>query len=104
LGEQVEIQTRAKGDKSLQLDITSAWLATEDWALAAYEIPDISQGTTTIDISKLRQTFTTEDVEDIRRHLGETYRWYIAEGCALTLNRTPVKPIAFDGWAYPPGF
>lgn len=104
LGEHVEIQTRAKGDKSLQLDITSAWLATEDWALAAYEIPDIPQGTTTIDISKLRQSFTTDDVEEIRRHLGETYKWYIAEGCALTLNRTPVTPIAFDGWAYPPGF
>lgn len=104
LGEQVEIRTRAKGDKSLQLDITSDWLATEDWDLAAYEIPDIPQGTTTIEISKLRQSFSDEDAEEMRAHLGEAYRWFIAEGCEITLNKKPVEPIAFDAWAYPPGF
>lgn len=104
LGEHVEIKTRAKGDKSLQLDITNDWLATEDWELAAYEIPDITAGSTTIDISKLRQAFTAEDVEDIRQHLGETYKWFIEEGCSIVLNRVDVKPLGFDAWAYPSGF
>ena len=104
LGELVEIRTRAKGDRSLQLDVTSDWLATEDWSLAAYEIPDIKQGTTSIEVSKLRQTFTSEDIEEIRTHLSETYMWYIKQGCTITLNKKPIKPSAFEAWAYPPGF
>lgn len=104
LGEHVEIRTRAKGDKSLQLDITSDWLATEDWELAAYEISDIPQGTTSIEIAKLRQSFTDEDVEEMRAHLGETYKWFIAEGCEITLNSKLIHAMAFDAWAYPPDF
>ena len=104
LGEQVEIRTRAKGDKSLQLDITAAWLATEDWDLAPYEIPDIVAGTTTVDISKLRKTFNESDVDRIRKHLGETYQWFLKQGCRIDLNGSPVSPVSFDHWAYPPDF
>lgn len=104
LGERVEIRTRAKGEKSLQLDITSAWLETEDWSLAAYEIPDIEAETTTVEITKLRQTFDEDDVEEIRTHLGETYKWYIDQGCEISLNAVPVVPVSYDAWAYPTGF
>jgi hypothetical protein len=104
LGEHVEIKTRAKGQKSLQLDITSDWLATEDWQLAAYEIPAIAEGTTSIDISKLRQTFDAAAIEEIRSDLGETYQWFIRQGCVITLNKKPVVPISYDSWSYPPAF
>jgi hypothetical protein len=104
LGERVEIRTRAKGDKSLQLDITNDWLAHEDWELTSYEIPDIAVGTTTVDISQLRQPFTERDVEDIRSRLGEIYEWFIGEGCEIRLNGKLIVASNFDGWAYPPDF
>jgi hypothetical protein len=104
LGEHVEIRTRAKRGMSLQLDITNDWLATEDWGIAAYEIPDIEQGTTTVDISRLRQPFSEGDVEEIRQHLAETYQWFISEGCVITLNKDPVAPRGFKNWSYPPEY
>lgn len=104
LGEHVEIRTRAKGGKSFQLDITNEWLASEDWDLEAYEIADLPVGTTTVDISKLRQSFDDEEVDRIRQHLAETYSWFIQAGCNLFLNKKPVKPKEFDAWAYPPEF
>ena len=104
LGEHVEIKTRYKNEKSFQLDITNDWLMSEEWELGAFEIPDIDSGTTTVDISKLRQSFTEEDVEGIRANLGETYHWFIEQGCTIVLNGTPVKGASFDSWAYPPGY
>lgn len=104
LGELVEIKTRSKGSKSVQINIDSEWLASDDWTLAAYEIPSIGVGTTVVDISKLRRSFTEEDVEEISVHLRETYSWFIENGCELLLNNTVLDGIHFDQWAYPPNF
>lgn len=104
LGEHVEIRTRYKKEASFQLDITNDWLLSEDWELAAFEIPDISPGTTSVDIARLRQTFDEEDVEHIRTHIGETYEWFISEGCTIRLNGDRIEGVAFDSWAYPPSY
>ena len=105
LGERVEIRTRYRHEKSLQIDLTSEWLSEPgEWKLPVYEVPDLVPGCTVVDVSKLRQTFDKEDVEIVRTHLGETYAWYINNGCDIRLNGTSVQPTFFDQWAYPPGF
>jgi Histidine kinase-, DNA gyrase B-, and HSP90-like ATPase len=105
LGERVEIKTRYKKEKSLQIDLTSEWLTEPgEWKLPVYEVPDLSPGCTIVDISKLRQSFDEDEVEVVREHLSETYNWFIRNGCTIRLNGTPVKPVSFDSWAYPPGF
>ena len=105
LGELVEIRTRHKKEKSIEVDITNEWLRDAgDWNLEICEIPDIDPSTTTVDISKVRQSFDEEDVEGIRQHLGETYSWFINEGSCLKLNGQQVEPITFDAWAYPPDY
>ena len=102
LGELVEIKTRRRGSKSLQLDINNEWLSSDDWHLAAYEIPQIALGTTVVEISKLRQSFDANDVEAIRAGLGETYSWFLCQGCQLFLNAEAILPLTFDtAWAYP---
>lgn len=104
LGELVEIRTRHKKEKSLQIDIGKDWLANDDWHLAAYEIPEIDPGTTTVSISQLRQQLTQEDIHRIRIHLAETYGWFIDQGCEILLNQVSVGAVSFDTWAYPPTF
>jgi hypothetical protein len=105
LGERVEIKTRHKREKSIQIDITSEWLAEQGaWDLPIYEVPDLDPGCTLVDVSKLRQSFTPEDVESVRTHLSETYDWYLRNGCEIRLNGTAVPPTSFEKWAYPPGF
>jgi hypothetical protein len=105
LGERVEIRTRYKRQKSLQIDLTTEWLQEPgEWRLPVYEVPDLVPGCTVVDVSRLRQTFDADDVEVVRTHLGETYGWYILNGCELRLNGDVVAPITFDHWAYPPNF
>src|SRR5206468_3046587 len=104
LGERVEIRTRFAREQSLQVEITSDWLASDDWELEVYRIPELPPGTTTVDIAQVRQGFTKGDVDELREHLGATYSWFIGQGCVLSLNGNPIKPIRFDAWAYPPNY
>jgi hypothetical protein len=104
LGELVEIRTRHNNGKSIQIDLTNDWIESPSWDLDIYEVPEIDPGTTTVDITKVRQGFDTDDVERIRQHLGETYSWFINQGCVIELNGNPILPITFDHWAYPPDY
>lgn len=104
LGELVEIRTRCGKGKSVQIDITNEWIESPNWELDIYEVPEIDPGTTTVDITKVRQGFDQNDVKRIGQHLGETYSWFIKQGCSIQLNGTPISPITFDSWAYPPDY
>ena len=58
LGEHVEIRTRHKKQQTYQLDITKEWLDADDWEMPVYEVPDVSPGTTMVEISYLRKPFS----------------------------------------------
>jgi hypothetical protein len=104
LGEHVVIKTRYKKQQSYQLDITKDWLETGDWEIPAYTIPNITPGTTSVEISHLRKPFSKEDVDSISTHLGETYAWFLGQGCTITINDTPLPAKTFSHWAYPKGY
>jgi len=104
LAEHVTIKTRFQEEESCELNITQAWLETEDWNLPAYTIPDIESGTTQVEMSHLRKSFKSEDVDEIRTHFGETYSWFLRQGCAITVNGVAVVPIDFETWAFPPDY
>ena len=101
LGELVEIRTRHKSEKILQIDLTTEWVESPSWDLDIYEIPDVDPGTTTVDITKVRQSFDQDDVEQMHKHFGETYSWFINEGCEIKLNGKSINAVKFDAWAYP---
>lgn len=104
LGELVEIRTRHKSGKSIQIDLTSEWIESPSWDLEIYEVPEIEPGSTTVDITKVRQGFVDDDVEHFRQHTSETYSWFINQGCVIELNGTPISPTTFEVWAYPPDY
>jgi histidine kinase/DNA gyrase B/HSP90-like ATPase len=104
LGEQVDIRTRFKSGQSLELNITREWLESEDWRLAAYEIPEIERGTTQVEISRLRRPFVSTDIGALRAHFGQTYCWFIRDGCVIEINDVPVDPEDFENWSYPKEF
>ena len=101
LGEHVEIKTRFRGERSLEMDITTEWLKSGGWKLAAYEIPDIERGTTQVDISRLRRPFIATDIGALPVHFGETYSWFIRNGCIIKLNGVDIDPLEFESWGYP---
>ncbi len=104
LAEHVTIKTRYLEEESCELDMTPEWLQTEDWELPAYAIPDVSPGTTQVDMSHLRKSLRQSDIDNLRTHLGETYSWFLNEGCTITVNGVSVAPLSFENWAFPPEY
>ncbi len=104
LGERVEIRTRYKKRQTFQVDLTPEWLASDDWEMPVYQVPNISPGTTRIDVSYLRQTFDDADVSSIRRHIAETYASFLENGCQINVEGTDVGAVRFDMWAFPPSY
>jgi histidine kinase/DNA gyrase B/HSP90-like ATPase len=104
LAEQVTIKTRFQEEETSELNITQAWLQTDDWNLPAYAIPDIEPGTTQVEMSHLRKSLRPENIDYLRTHFGETYDWFLNQGCALNVNGVPVVPVGFETWAFPPNY
>ncbi|BAV33400.1 histidine kinase [Sulfuricaulis limicola] len=105
LAENVVIKTHRKGDSTFQIDVTSDWLESPNWDIPAYEIPSIPAGVTSIDLLALRKTFSDSDVQSLKRHLGETYAWFLKQkDCSISVNGDVIKAIGFETWAYPPSF
>jgi len=104
LGERVEIRTRFRKKQTYQLDLTPEWLASDNWEMPVYEVPDIEPGTTRIDVSHLRQTFTDADAAAMRRHIEETYAAFIEHGCVIEVEGSSTSAVRFDSWAFPPTF
>lgn len=104
LAENVVIKTRFRDEETSELDITPDWVESEGWQLPAYAIPDIEEGTTQVHMSHLRAPLNQINLDELAIHLGETYDWFLREGCVIELNGTPVTPRNFEAWAFPPGF
>jgi hypothetical protein len=105
LAETIVFKTRHRDSKSYQIDITKDWLETDDWDIPHFEIPDIEEGVTIIDLSSLRKSFSEADIEFLREHIGETYEWFLQiDNCNIKVNGVLVQPRAFEAWAYPPEF
>jgi len=104
IGEQVEIKTRHGSRETFQLDVTKDWLEADDWKIASYRVPNIEPNTTRVEISRLRRPFDDADIEALRQHFSETYSWFLEAGCTIEVNGTPLAPLKFDAFAFPPKF
>lgn len=104
LGEHVEIKTRHGKGVTMGIDVTPEWLESPTWQIASYELPDIAQGTTEINVSRLRRPLGQADEEDLRLHLGETYSQFLPAGCTISLNGEQVVARTFETWAFPPDY
>lgn len=104
LGELVEIRTRHKKAKSFRINIDNDWLQDESWEIEYSSTAAIDAGSTIVEISKLRQPFSDLDTDQIRLYLGETYGWFIDQGCKIQVNGVGAVSKSFDIWSYPPDY
>lgn len=103
IAEQVTIKTRHTVGKSFQIDIGAEWLESEDWSLPYYEISEIELGTTQIELTKLRQKITEDDVLDLLAYFGDVYSNFVhATNCNIRINGKLAIGRKFDVWAFPP--
>jgi hypothetical protein len=105
LAQQVKITTRSDSD-TFQVEFDDTWIQhSDDWALPVYKVPNIPQGTTQIELLRLRSVITEEAISGLKLHLGATYAKFLSRGnVTIRINGEPVQPISFDDWAYPPSY
>lgn len=105
LAQDITITTRFKNEKTYQVEFDDNWLKDDDWSLPVYEVDDIPPSTTIIALQKLRLQIN-EDIEArLRDHLGAIYaKFLVDQKVKILLNSTPVEPLTFENWSYPPGY
>ncbi len=105
LAENIKIKTRHRKRTTFQIDIEEDWLESEDWEMPIYDIPNITENTTIVELNSLRVPMLDEDVLELSKHLCETYSQFISEdNFSIKLNGVLLLPIQFDNWAYPPSY
>ena len=105
LAQDVKITTRHGKDKTYLVEFDDEWLQTEDWELPLYEVEEIPEGTTIIELQKLRFNATDEGITQLKEHLETTYARFLTNNQVnIKLGQYQLKPRVFANWAYPPDY
>ncbi|MGC2253924.1 MAG: ATP-binding protein, partial [Candidatus Acidiferrales bacterium] len=102
LAQDVKITTRFSKEKTFQIDFDDNWLNDDDWELPVYEVDQIPEGKTVVELQKLRSLITDEGIAQLKEHLRATYGKFLTnQAVTLTLNGESLSPQFFENWAYP---
>lgn len=105
LAQDVKITTRHGRDTTYQVEFDDDWLQTESWELPVYEVDDITEGTTIIDLQRLRMQITDKALSQLKEHIQSTYARFLTDNqLVIKLNAEQLQPHEFENWAYPPGY
>jgi hypothetical protein len=105
LAQDIKIKTRHSKEQTYQIDFDDAWLGNEDWGLPVYEVDEIGEGRTIVELQRLRVQVTTDSVTKLKDHLSTTYaRFLSSKGVTIKVNGEALSPRFFDNWAYPPRY
>jgi hypothetical protein len=105
LAQDIKIKTRHSNEQTYQIDFDDTWLGNDDWELPVYEIDEIGEGRTIVELQKLRVQVTSEVTVKLRDHLSTTYARFLRNGgVTIRVNGDALSPQFFDNWAYPPRY
>lgn len=105
LAQDISITTRYRGEKTHQVDFDEKWIEDPEWRLPVYQVDDIKNGTTIVELTKLRSVVTDEAIEQLREHLRATYAKFLTNPkISIKLNGEALDPLFFEDWSYPPSF
>jgi len=102
LAQDIRIKTRHAKQKTFQVEFDDDWLADDNWELPVYEVDNIKQGTTEVDLHRLRVQITDEVISLLKNHLSTTYARFLTKNdVTISLNGQALESQFFENWAYP---
>lgn len=105
LSQDITITTRHKRKKTYQVEFDDNWLKSDEWELPVYEVGDISESSTIVELQKLRMKLTEGTYTQLKEHLQVTYARFIRDqNVTIRLNSEELQPLEFENWAYPPDY
>ncbi|RJE82001.1 ATP-binding protein [Paracoccus onubensis] len=102
LGQRVEVSTRYRDQQTFRFTFSDDWLAKDTWEIEVEPVSEIGEGTTNVAISSLRQGFSYQEVDVLKRRLAEIYAMFVGHDCQISVNGDPVGKTEFGLWAFPP--
>ncbi|MXO70288.1 ATP-binding protein [Alteraurantiacibacter buctensis] len=105
LAKDIRIITRIPKSDTYQVEFDDGWLDDEDWELPLFQVAEASEGTTRVELARLRVAIDVEAERLLRSHLSATYaKFLVMPNVVLSLNGEPIEPRFFDQWSYPPDY
>lgn len=105
LSQDIRITTRFGKAKTYSVELDDEWLNNEKWDLPVYEVDQIEENTTVVELHRLRMQITEEAISQLINHLRMTYAKFLLEGnLEIKVNDNYLLPITFEKWSYPPNF
>jgi hypothetical protein len=106
MAQDIKFKTRFSKNKSFQIDVDDNWLIDESWDLPYYEIDQIDEGTTIIELTRLRFPLSEELIERTFDHLEVTYGYYLKnKNLQIKINDKILSSKVFDNsWSYNPEY
>lgn len=102
----ISITTRTKGEDGFRIKYDEEWLGVEDdWDIPVFNIDGALEGSTTVELNRLRIQVDDDKIDRLRRHLGQTYgRFLTNKHLSLLVNGQSIAPVDYECWAYPPEY
>jgi len=105
LAQDIRIKTRRGKDRTYQIEFDDAWLADDDWELPVFLVDQIAEGTTIVELQRLRVQLTDQGTDQLKEHLRTTYaRFLKKKHITLRVNGEALSPKIFENWAFPPKY
>jgi hypothetical protein len=105
LAQDIRIKTRQPRQRTFQIEFDDTWLEDDDWELPLFEVDDIVEGATIVELQKLRVQIADDAVAQLKDHLRATYAIFLKNSSVtLEVNDEKLEPEFFENWAYPPGY
>lgn len=105
LAQDIAIHSRYQNDKSFTIKIDDSWINDGgSWKLPYSESKiKINPSTTLIELSRLRIKLDESELNELKKHLAETYSLFIERGASIIVNKDKLNARSFENeWAYPP--
>lgn len=105
LAQDIRIKTRFQKQETYQIDFDDKWLEDDKWEIPVYEVDAISEGSTIVELQRLRVQITEDIILQLQDHLSTTYARFLSNNnITLEVNGEKLSPQFFENWAYPPDF
>lgn len=103
LSDYSETISRFPGENTFKIIVDDEWLREDTWKIPKYCTDDIDEGKTIFRLRSLKFEFDEDQINEIKKALGETYYFYVKDqNVSISVNGTTIQPSIFDQWAYPP--
>lgn len=105
LSEDIKIMTRYRKNKSFLIEFDKLWLKDPNWELPYYEVDNIDENTTIIELNKLLVSIDKNEINNLIKKLSAIYGKFIETGkVEIRINSKKLTPVNYENWAYPPGY